>query len=109
MVVPVADRDEEEALPRLLWQVPEEPNIKQLHLMSDDSNMLAYTLKPQVKVLGTKYGTLIQKMLAAFKTLDAHGAQEAARVLVETGKVNFTIDGPQIGLTPDEIEVVATA
>src|SRR5712691_11591771 len=108
MFVRVADRDEEEALLRLSWQVLEELNIKQLHLMSDDSNMLAYTLKPQVKVLGPKYGPLVQKILAAFKALDAHGAQEAARALHETGKLNFAIDGHQIELTPDEIEVVAT-
>jgi isoleucyl-tRNA synthetase len=109
MFVRVADRDEEEALLRLSWQVLEELNIKQLHLMSDDSNMLAYTLKPQVKGLGPKYGPLVQKILAAFKALDAHGAQEAARALNETGKLRFTIDGHQIELTPDEIEVVATA
>jgi isoleucyl-tRNA synthetase len=77
--------------------------------MSDDSNMLAYTLKPQVKVLGPKYGPLVQKILAAFKTLDAHGAHEAARLLEETGTLNFTIEGQQIELTPAEIEVVATA
>src|SRR5205807_1509122 len=69
MFVRVADRAEEEALLRLSWQVLEELNIKQLHLMSDDSNMLAYTLKPQVKVLGPKYGPLVQKILAAFKAL----------------------------------------
>jgi isoleucyl-tRNA synthetase len=109
MFVRVADRNEEEVLLRLSWQVLEELNIKQLHLMSDDSNMLAYTLKPQVKVLGPKYGLLLQKILAAFKALDAHGAQEATRALNETGKLNFAIDGHQIELTPDEIEVVATA
>jgi len=109
MFVRVADRDEEEVLLRLSWQVLEELNIKQLHLMSDDSNMLAYTLKPQVKVLGPKYGLLLQKILAAFKALDAHGAQEAARALHETGKLHFAIDGHHIELTPDEIEVVATA
>ena len=48
--------------------------------------MLAYTLKPQVKVLGPKYGPLVQKILAAFKALDAHGAQEAAR-----GRVTATL------------------
>jgi len=109
LFVRVADRDEEEALLRLSWQILEELNIKQLQLMSDDSNMLAYTLKPQVKVLGPKYGPLVQKILGAFKALDAYGAQEAARELNETGKLNFTIDGQQIELTPDEIEVVATA
>src|SRR5262249_43990654 len=69
----------------------------------------AYTLKPQVKVLGPKYGPLVQKILSTFRALDAHGAREAARALNETGKLNFTLDGHQIELTPDEIEVVATA
>src|SRR5713101_1472882 len=107
--VRVPNAAEAEALERLKEQVLEELNIKHLHLMSDDSNMLAYTLKPQVKVLGPKYGPLVQKILAAFKTLDAHGAHEAARLLEETGTLNFTIDGQQIELTPAEIEVVATA
>jgi isoleucyl-tRNA synthetase len=109
MFVRVLNRDEEEALLRHSEQVLEELNIKQLHLMSDDSDMLAYTLKPQVKILGPKYGPLVQKILGAFKSLDAHGAHEAAKLLNETGKLNFTIEGQQIELTPDELEVVATA
>ncbi len=109
MYVRVLNRDEEEALLRHSEQVLEELNIKHLHLISDDSDMLAYTLKPQVKVLGPKYGPLVQKILAAFKLLDAYGAQEAAKLLNETGKLNFTIEGQQIELTSDEIEVVATA
>jgi isoleucyl-tRNA synthetase len=109
MYVRVLNRDEEEALLRHSEQVLEELNIKHLHLISDDSDMLAYTLKPQVRVLGPKYGPLVQKILAAFKLLDAHGAQEAAKLLNETGKLNFTIEGQQIELTSDEIEVVATA
>ncbi len=109
MYVRVLNRDEEEALLRHSEQVLEELNIKHLHLMSDDSDMLAYTLKPQVKVLGPKFGPLVQKILAAFKLLDARGAHEAAKLLNETGKLNFTIEGQQIELTPDEIEVVATA
>jgi len=107
--VRVPHRDEEETLVRLSGQVLEELNIKHLHLLSGDSTMLAYTLKPQVKVLGPKYGPLVQKILAAFKSLDAHGAHEAAQVLNETGKLNFTIDGQQIELSSQEIEVVATA
>src|SRR5437588_8866170 len=71
--------------------------------------MLSYTLKPQVKVLGPKYGPLVQKILTMFKALDAHGTQEAAKLLNETGSLSFTIDGRQIELTSDEIEVIATA
>ena len=78
--------------------------------MSGESDMLAYTLKPQVKVLGPKYGPLVQKILAKFKALDAHGAQQAARELNETG---VAADSPSMvsrwNCHTDEIEVIATA
>ncbi len=109
LYVRVPSLAEEEALMRLNGQVLEELNIKRLELMSEDSDMLAYTLKPQVKVLGPKYGPLVQKILAKFKALDLHGAHEAAKLLNETGALSFTIEGQQIELTSDEIEVVATA
>jgi isoleucyl-tRNA synthetase len=100
---------EEEALMRLQNQVLEELNIKHLYLMEKESDMLAYSLKPQVKVLGPKYGPLVQKILAAFKSMNAHAAQEAAKLLSETGTLTFTIDGQQVVLNADEVEVVATA
>ncbi len=109
LYVRVPSLAEEEAVMRLSEQVLEELNIKRLELIASDSNMLAYTLKPQVKVLGPKYGPLVQKILAKFKALDAHGTQEAAKLLNETGSLNFTIDGQQVELTADEVEVIATA
>ncbi len=109
LYVRVPDQEEEEALLRLKDQVLEELNIKHLELMGESSDMLAYSLKPQVKILGPKYGPLVQKILTKFKALDAHGTQEAAKLLSETGKLHFTLDGQSIELTPDEVEVVATA
>jgi isoleucyl-tRNA synthetase len=109
LYVRVPSQLEEEALSRLSDQVLEELNIKRLELMSDDSAMLAYTLKPHVKVLGPKHGPLVQKILAAFKALDAHATNEAAKQLVEGGTLNLAIEGGQIELTTEEVEVVATA
>ncbi|HEV7236316.1 MAG TPA: DUF5915 domain-containing protein, partial [Ktedonobacteraceae bacterium] len=109
LYVRVPSLAEEEAVMRLSEQVLEELNIKRLELIASDSTMLAYTLKPQVKVLGPKYGPLVQKILTKFKALDAHGTQEAAKLLNETGTLNFTIDGQQVELTSDEVEVIATA
>jgi isoleucyl-tRNA synthetase len=101
---------EEEALTRLSDQILEELNIKQLQLMSSDSDMLAYTLKPQVKILGPKYGPLVQKILALFKTLDTHEIQDAARQLNETGTLNLIVgEQHEVTLTVDEVEVIATA
>ncbi len=100
---------EEEALMRLNEQVLEELNIKRLELMSSESDMLTYTLKPQVKVLGPKYGRLTQKILASFKALNERGLNAAATQLNETGALTFTLEGQQITLTPEEVEVLATA
>jgi isoleucyl-tRNA synthetase len=66
-------------------------------------------LKPQAKVLGPKYGSLVQKILALFKTLDAQEVQKAARTLSETGTLDVVIGEKELTLTSDEIQVVATA
>jgi len=100
---------EEEALIRLSDQVLEELNIHGLELMSSDSDMLAYTLKPQVKILGPKYGPAVQKILALFRTLNAQEVQGAARQLSETGTLPIVVGEQEITLTSQEIEVIATA
>src|SRR5437763_11703970 len=73
LYVRVLNRLEEEALVRVSEKVLEELNIKHLHFMNNDSNMLAYTLKPKVKILGPNYGPLVQKILTAFKPVDIRG------------------------------------
>ncbi len=107
--VRVTNQAEEEALTRHSSQVLEELNIKQLEPISEDSDMLAYTLKPQAKVLGPKYGSLVQKILGLFKTLDAQEVQKAARALTEKGELDVVIGEKELTLTSEEIQVVATA
>jgi isoleucyl-tRNA synthetase len=109
LYVRVPSDTEEDALIRLKEQILEELNIKTLDLLSEDSDMLAYSLKPQVKILGPKHGPLVQKILGYFKGLDAHGSQEAARQLSEGGELTIIVAGQQVTLLPEEIEVSATA
>jgi isoleucyl-tRNA synthetase len=105
LYVRVPSAAEGEALLRLKDQMLEELNIRDLELLEEDSDMLAYHLKPLVKVLGPKHGPLVQKILAFFKGLDAHGAQEAARQLNENGVLKFLIGDQEVDLTRQEIEV----
>src|SRR5213076_2063133 len=69
----------------------------------------AYTLQPQVKILGPKYGPLVQKIIPLFKTLTAHEAQEAANRRNTTGTLDIVVGEQQITLTLDEVNVIATA
>ncbi|QBD83180.1 isoleucine--tRNA ligase [Ktedonosporobacter rubrisoli] len=109
LYVKVPSATEEEALQRLSNQVLEELNIKDLALMSNDSDMLSYTLKPRVKILGPKFGPRVQKILALFKSFDERTAQAAARQLNETGLLKLVLEDQPIELTAEEVEVVATA
>ncbi|HLZ62426.1 MAG TPA: isoleucine--tRNA ligase [Ktedonosporobacter sp.] len=109
LYVRVPSQAEEEALTRLSNQILEELNIKHLELMSNDSAMLAYTLKPQVKILGPKYGPLVQKILALFKTLDEHEVQRAAEQLIQSGKLSLVVGEKEVELTTEEVEVISTA
>jgi isoleucyl-tRNA synthetase len=101
--------DEEEALERLRDQVLEELNIKRLELISSDSDMLAYTLRPQVKILGPKFGPLVQKILVHFKALNPQETQHYANQLSTIGTLNLLIAEQQVTLTSAEVEVISTA
>jgi len=107
--VHVPTTTEEEAIQRLSSQVLEELNIKRLELMSDDSDMIAYTLRPNAKLLGPKYGRLVQQILLYFKDLNTHLTQVAASKLNTTGKLDIIVDEQQVTLTAEEVEIIATA
>jgi len=100
---------EEEALQRLSGQVLEELNIKRLELMSADSDMITYTLRPNAKVLGPKYGPLMQQILLYFKNLNTHLSQVAVSKLNTTGKLEIIVDEREVTLTTEEVEIIATA
>ena len=109
LYIHVPARVEEDALQRLSDQILEELNIKELELLSADSDMLAYTLKPQVKILGPKYGPLVQKILGYLKGLSSHDAQEAATQLNTAGTLTIRVADKEVTLTKDEVEILATA
>ena len=71
--------------------------------------MLAYTLKPRVKVMGPKYGPLVQKILAVLKSLDEHSVQVAAQQVEQTGSFFLAVDGLELELTRAEVDVASTA
>ncbi len=77
-----ASDQEANALQRLAGQVLEELNVKRLELLPVESDMLVYTLKPRMKVLGPKFGKLAPKVLAAVRAVDPQVGAEALR---ETG------------------------
>ncbi len=81
LYVRVPTEAEGEALLRLKDQVLEELNIKDLELLEEDSDMLAYHLKPhgqgarsQTWTAGTKNRGLLQRVGRSWSTATRHGS-----------------------------------
>ncbi len=102
----VTTANERASLERLAGQVLEELNIKRLDFLPTESDMLVYTLKPRISVLGPKYGARMKALLAAIKALDAAAT---VRQLRAAGQVTLAVEGQNVTLTEEELEVVATA
>jgi isoleucyl-tRNA synthetase len=97
---------ERETLERLGSQVLEELNVKRLELLPAESNMLLYTVQPRMAVLGPQYGKLLPKVLAALRSGDM---RSKARTLLDTGRLPLEVEGQDVVLTPDDVEVEASA
>ncbi len=102
----VTTAEERASLARLADQVLEELNVKRLEFLPDESDMLVYTLKPRISVLGPKYGARMKALLAAINALDVN---ETVRQLRANGQVTLVVDGQSVMLTDEELEVVGAA
>jgi isoleucyl-tRNA synthetase len=77
----VAPRTAEEAasLRKLAPQVLEELNVKELRLLDDESEVVSYEVKPNLPLLGPKYGGELGQIQAAWPGLDRRAVAQAAR------------------------------
>ncbi len=60
---------EEHALERLAPQVLEELNVKQLRVVRDETDFLRFEVKPNLKLLGQKYGREVQDISRALSSM----------------------------------------
>ncbi|MCH7511826.1 MAG: SDR family NAD(P)-dependent oxidoreductase, partial [Chloroflexi bacterium] len=98
LFVKVRDPAEEEALRRLESQLLDELNVRKLVPIHDESDFLRYEVRPNLPVLGPKYGAAVAQIREALAAMDA--AEVAAAV---AGGEGVEAAGHQ--LEPDEILV----
>ncbi|MBI3953082.1 MAG: class I tRNA ligase family protein, partial [Chloroflexi bacterium] len=124
-LVRVQSLEEEDSLRRLADQVKEELNVKELVLLKDTGQVASFAVKPNLPLLGPKYGNRVGQIVAALKALDPAAVASQVRaghpvaagefqlgpheVLVESAPApGFTLatDGPYLvavstALTPE--------
>ena len=93
------------ALGRFEGQIKEELNVKEVELLDQYAELVSYQLRPNLPVLGKKFGKAVPQVRAALQQADA---SEVARA-VRDGKFFevVTPEGERYELGPDEVLVDA--
>jgi isoleucyl-tRNA synthetase len=102
MVVRAPSTAEAEALGRLEPQVLEELNVKRMEVTQQVGDLISYVIKPNLPVLGPKYGAKLGPIRGALNSADP--AEIAARV--EAGEaITLQLGEETVELEPNEVLV----
>lgn len=81
--------------------IKSELNVKEVQYITDTSDFLVKTVKPDFKKLGPKLGGKIKLLKPALETLD----QAAIAVLEKEGQIDIDVQGETITLMLDDVEI----
>ena len=98
----VAAGAEREAIDRLGDIVREELNVKELRFVAAADELGSYTVKPNYRTLGPRFGKGMPQAAAAVAALDPGHVAAAVR---EGGHVAINIDGHDHELGPDDLQL----
>jgi isoleucyl-tRNA synthetase len=85
--------------------IKEELNVKKVSFSKDASEFMGYTIKPQLKTLGPKYGKTLPKISSHLAACDTKAVVEAVR---GGGVYAFEADGQQVSLTEEDLLITTT-
>jgi isoleucyl-tRNA synthetase len=98
----VANEDERAAIEVRADLVTAELNVKELDFVSDESELVSYSAKPNYRALGPRFGKRMPQVAAAVEALDA---AHVAAVLAEGGEIGISIEGTDHSLGPDDVNL----
>ena len=80
--------------------IAEELNVKSVEYTDNTDSFASYTLKPQLKTVGPKYGKYLAKIRQMLPELDGNSAVKA---LEANGFITLTIDGAELKFEKEDL------
>jgi isoleucyl-tRNA synthetase len=103
IMVPVLNENFKQKFESVKNLVLNEVNVKEVEYINDTSNILVKTIKPNYKILGPKYGSLLKNI----SSLISQMTQEDINKLEKQGFTKFNINNNEIILNADEVEIIS--
>nr|MBO2515640.1 hypothetical protein [Gammaproteobacteria bacterium] len=106
LLVRVPDDAAEQAVKRHREQILEELNVKSLELLARDAKLVSYRIKPNLPLLGKRYGKLIPAIREYLASADAAAIAAAAA----RGETQYAeIGGHRVELPPEALLIETTS
>jgi isoleucyl-tRNA synthetase len=101
--VVVAAEDERATLERFSGLVTAELNVKELEFVSEEGDLATYSVKPDYRRLGPRFGKRMPQAAAAIEALDPAAA---AAMIAGERRIGIQLDGADHDLEPDDVTLV---
>ncbi|MCR5687307.1 MAG: isoleucine--tRNA ligase [Lachnospiraceae bacterium] len=85
--------------------IEDELNVKSAEFTDDVRQFTTYTMKPQLRTVGPKYGKFLGGIKKHLEEIDGNAAMDE---LKEKGVLSFTVDGAQIELSEEDLLIEMT-
>ncbi|MCX6139643.1 MAG: DUF5915 domain-containing protein [Candidatus Kapabacteria bacterium] len=83
--------------------IKEEINVKEIEYVSDDTNIVRRSAKPNFKVIGRKYGDTTQAVAQAIKSL----THDQVRKLEQSSVIALTVGEQTVQIDFEDVEIVS--
>ncbi len=94
---------------RFANELREELNIKSVRFLGVDDGLVEYHFKPNLPILGKKYGRLIPAIKTALAALKGQVATVAARLLESGQPIELLVNGQPLLIQPEKVLVASTS
>ncbi|MBK9945215.1 MAG: isoleucine--tRNA ligase [Kouleothrix sp.] len=90
-------------------ELRDELNVKQVRYLDAATTLVTYRFKPNLRVVGKKYGKLVPALTQALAALAGADARAAAQAIEAGQPLVLTVGEQALALTPDEVLVESVA
>lgn len=98
------DKSKHEALSKMKDVILEEVNIKELIILTDDSEIVSKSAKANFKSIGPKFGKKVKSIAEAIKNFNKDDIAK-----IEKGEsVILNVDGEEINISKDDVEIISS-
>jgi isoleucyl-tRNA synthetase len=98
-----------EGLRRFESDLRDELNVKRIHYLDSSTDLVDYRLKPNLRLVGKKYGKLVPALTAALRDLNGDAARDAARAVEAGFLFGLIVEGQDIQIQPEEVLVESSS